>query len=53
MAEHDTEKFGIMLLGEDEVETALKRLDKLTQDEARAIETQILKVVSGIDGKYM
>ena len=37
MTEHDAEKFGMKLLGENEVESALKRLDRLTQDEARAI----------------
>ena len=49
------------LLGENEVESALKRLDRLTQDEARATAAQILEVVYGLvqnmnvvmDGEYI
>ena len=49
------------LLGENEVEAALKRLDRLTQDEARATAAQILEVVYGLvqnmnvvmDGEYI
>jgi hypothetical protein len=60
MAEHDAEKFGMKLLGENEVEAALKRIDRLTQDEARATAAQILELVYGLvqnmkvvmDGEY-
>ncbi|KAI0248332.1 ankyrin repeat-containing domain protein [Lactifluus subvellereus] len=41
-------KFGMKLLGENEVEAALKRLDRLTQDEARAIAAQTLELVYGL-----
>jgi hypothetical protein len=49
------------LLGENEVEAALKRLDRLTQDEARVTAAQILEVVYNLvrnmnvvmDGKYI
>ena len=49
------------LLGENQVESALKRLDRLTQDEARATAAQILEVVYGLvqnmnvvmDGEYI
>ena len=49
------------LLGENGVESALKRLDRLTQDEARATAAQILEVVYGLvqnmnvvmDGEYI
>jgi hypothetical protein len=61
MTELDAEKFGMKLLGENEVEAALKRLDRLTQDEARATAAQILEVVYGLvqnmnvvmDGEYI
>jgi hypothetical protein len=48
MADHSAEKFGMKLLGENEVEAALKRLDRLTLDEARATSAQILEVVYGL-----
>jgi hypothetical protein len=44
-AQRDTEKFGMKLLGENEVEAALQRLDRLTHDEARATAAQTLEVV--------
>jgi hypothetical protein len=36
------------LLGENEVEAVLQRLDRLTQDEARAAAAQTLDVVYGL-----
>jgi hypothetical protein len=36
------------LLGENEVEAVLQRLDRLTQDEARATAAQTLDVVYGL-----
>ena len=41
----DAEKFGMKLLGENEVEATLQRLDRLTDDEARATAAQTLEVV--------
>lgn len=39
------EKFVMKILGESEIEDVLQRLDRLTQDEARATGAQTLKVV--------
>jgi uncharacterized membrane protein len=41
----NVEKLGKKLLGEKEVEAILQRLDRLTQDEARATAAETLKVV--------
>jgi hypothetical protein len=48
IAEHSAEKFAKKLLGETEVEAVLRRLDRLTQDEARMTGTQTLEVVHGL-----
>jgi hypothetical protein len=45
------EKFMNKLLGKNEVEDALKRLDKLTQEEARMATAEVLEVTRGIDDK--
>jgi hypothetical protein len=45
-----TEKFAKKLLGESEIEGALQRLDRLTQDEARMTVAQTLGVVHGLVG---
>jgi hypothetical protein len=39
------------LLGKTEIEDALKRLDKLTQDEARMATAQLLTLTHGVDDK--
>jgi hypothetical protein len=46
------------LIGRDDIEDALKRLDNLTQEEARMATTQVLKAtrsvghqVAGVDGR--
>jgi len=44
------EKFAKKLLGESEVESVLKRLDRLTQEEARMTVVQTLEVVHGLMG---
>ena len=44
------EKFTKKLLGEGEIETALQRLDRLTQDEAKMTVAQTLGVVYGLMG---
>jgi hypothetical protein len=45
LAQCNAEKFGMKLLGENEVESALQRLDRLTDDETRATAAQTLEVV--------
>ena len=42
------EKLVKKLLGENEVEAVLQRLDRLTQDEARTTAVQTLEVVYGL-----
>jgi hypothetical protein len=42
------EKFTKKLLGDNEVEAVLQRLDRLTQDEARMTIAQTLEVVHGL-----
>ena len=42
------EKFAKKLLGESEIEDVLKRLDRLTLDEARMTGTETLQVVHGL-----
>jgi hypothetical protein len=43
------EKFLKKLLGRNDVEDALKRLDKLTQEEAKMVTAEVLKVTRGMD----
>ena len=50
MTQCATEKFTTKLLGESEIETVLQRLDRLTQDEARATVAQTLGVVHSLVG---
>jgi hypothetical protein len=47
-AQRNAEKFGKKVLGENDVESVLQRLDRLTQDEARATVAQTLEVVYGL-----
>jgi hypothetical protein len=44
-----SEKFAKKLVGRTEIEDALKRLDKLTQDEVRMATAQNLKVTHTVD----
>ena len=46
--QRDTEKFVKKVLGENEIEAVLHRLDRLTLDEARATGAQTLEVVCGL-----
>ena len=39
------------LIGNNEIEDALKRLDRLTQEEARMAAAQLLKVTNTIDNR--
>ena len=48
ISEHSAEKFAKKLFGETEVEAVLRRLDRLTQDEARMTGAQTLEVVHGL-----
>ena len=48
MTQRDAEKFGKKLLGENNVEAVLQRLDRLTQEEARTTAAQTLEVVYGL-----
>ena len=45
------EKIMRRLLGKHEIEDTLKRLDTLTQDEARMATLEVLKVARSIDNK--
>ena len=38
-------------MGKTEIEDALKRLDKLTQDEIRMVTAQLLALTDGVDNK--
>jgi len=46
--ERVTEKFVKKILGENDIEAVLQRLDRLTLDEARATGAQTLEVVYGL-----
>ena len=46
-----SEKFLKKLLGKTEIEDALKRLDKLTQEEVRMAMAQLLTLTHGVDDK--
>ena len=50
VAQCATEKFAKKLLGDNEIEGVLQRLDRLTQDEARMTVAQTLGVVYGLVG---
>ncbi|KAH8990659.1 hypothetical protein EDB86DRAFT_2831087 [Lactarius hatsudake] len=45
IAQHDTEKFAKKLLGDRDIETVLRKLDHLTQEEGRRTMAQTLEVV--------
>jgi hypothetical protein len=46
-----SEKYLRKLIGKNDIEGALKRLDKLTQEEARMATAEVLKVTHSIDDK--
>jgi hypothetical protein len=46
-----SEKYLKKLVGRTDIEDALKRLDKLTQDEVRMATAQLLKLTHGVDDK--
>ena len=39
------------LIGNNEIEDALKKLDRLTQEEARMASAQLLKIANAIDSE--
>ena len=45
---HDAEKFARKLLGENDIEAVLQRLDRLTIEESRMTATQTMEVVYGL-----
>ena len=49
LAERCSEKFGKKLVGRTDMEDALKRLDKLTQEEAQMAAAQNLKATHTVD----
>ena len=48
VAYHDAEKFAKKLLGENDIELVLQRLDRLTMEESRMTATQTMEVVYGL-----
>jgi hypothetical protein len=46
-----TEKYAMRLLGKNDIEDALKRLDTLTQEEARLTTAEVLEVARSVDDK--
>ena len=40
-------------MGKTDIEDALRRLDKLTQEEVRMATAQLLKITQGVDDKVM
>jgi hypothetical protein len=48
LAKGGTDKIGQNILGGNEVEAVLQRLDRLTQDEARTTSAQTFKVIYGL-----
>ena len=51
MTEIISEKYLKKLVGRTDIEDALKRLDKLTQEEGRMATAQVLKVAHTIDDR--
>ena len=48
MAYHVTEKFAKKLMGENDIEAVLQRLDRLTMEESRMTVAQTMQVVLGL-----
>ena len=49
LTEQYSEKYGKKLIGRTDLEDALKRLDKLTQEEARMATAEVLRMTHAID----
>ena len=48
IAQHDIENSAKKLLGDNEIEAVLRRLDRLTQEEGRMSVAEIFEVVHGL-----
>ena len=48
LAQRDAEKFAKKILGENDVEAVLQRLDRLTMEESRMTIAQTMEVVHGL-----
>ena len=48
VTQRDSEKLGKKLLGENDVEAVLQRLDRLTREEAQTTATQTLELMYGL-----
>jgi len=51
LTEPFSEKYVKKLIGRTDIEDALKRLDRLTQEEARMAAAQVLKVANAVDDR--
>jgi len=51
LTEPFSEKYLKKLIGKTDIEDALKRLDRLTQEEARMAAVQVLKVANTVDDR--
>jgi hypothetical protein len=51
LTEQSSEKYLKKLIGRTDIEDALKRLDRLTQEEARMAAAQVLKVTNTVDNR--
>ena len=48
MAYHVTEKFAKKLMGENDIEAVLQRMDRLTMEESRMTVAQTMQIVLGL-----
>ena len=51
LTERFSEKYLKRVMGKTDIEDALKRLDRLTQEEARMAAAQVLKVANAVDDR--
>ena len=51
LTEGRSEKYAKKLIGQTEIEDALKRLDNLTQEEARMMIAENLRATHAVDGR--
>ena len=51
LTERCSEKYGKRLIGRTDIEDALKRLDRLTHEEARMATAEVLRATHAIDDK--
>jgi hypothetical protein len=53
LTERCSENFGKKLIGKTDMEDALKRLDKLTQEEARMATAEVLRATHAVDERVL